>query len=445
MKLTKIALAIGALAAAGAAFAAPNTNRIALSAGASAAGGNLRQGIANLCAAAGGTLTTFTSPSDPQDITTQVCANSAVTAGAGGTYVSKPNGDFINFQGTNFAVFSLNVDQGSFSAALILNGVCVTQFNPGVGAAGADAVCPVQAPGTIVGGFSDVEFSAFPASVQGSNVVNVGDVGVGQTFGVAASIPLYNAMFAAQQAAAGATVDRPIPSTCAVTDTVRLECIPTISKGQFNALADNNEFNSAKAAGVQFLAPQLAAGLQLRYVRRVDTSGTQASAQNYFLGLPCSTVPREIIAEPQTVTGPEVLASDDYGSLRVLAAGSTSAVRTELNRALTPAGVTNYAFGVLSGENAQAQAWRWLRVQGAAIGENATPNLTVTNAATTRNGQYDFYFETKYFWTNAAQDAFWTTVSAAVNTIVPPIGLLRASDLAGYNKGGSACRANSRN
>lgn len=441
MQLTKIALAIGALAAAGVAMAAPNPARIALSAGASAARGNLVTGLTNLCTAGGGVLTTFTSASDT-DITTYACATGALTAGAGGTYASTPDANFRNFQGTSFAVFKLNVDQGSFSAAQILNGVAITHFDPGVGAAGADET---PSDGTIVGGLSDVEFSAFPLAVQGGFSVSVGNVGVGQTFGVAVSVPLYNAMFVAQQAAAGATVEDPIPSTCAVGQTERLECIPTISKGQFNAIIDSNEFGSAKAAGAQFLAPQLAAGSQLRYIRRVDTSGTQASAQNYFLGLPCSTSPRNIIAEPQSITAPEVLASDDYGNTRVLAAGSTGALRTELNRAVTPGGVVNYAIGVLSGENNQAQAWRWLRVQGAAIGENATPNLTVTNAATARNGQYDFYFETKYFFNNPAQNAFWTTVSAAVNTVTPPVGLLRAADLAGYNKGGDACLANSRN
>jgi hypothetical protein len=439
MKRKLIACAVAALSS-GAALAAPTDARIALSAGASAAKGNLVIAMNNLCTNAGGVFTTFTSPNDT-DITTHVCANSAVTAGSAGTYATKPNSEFVNFAGTSFAEFRLNVDQGSFSSAQILNGVNITHFDPGVGAGGQDET---PSNGTIVGGLSDVEFSAFPAAVQGSFTVETGTVGVGQTFGVGVSGPLYTAMFNAQRnptAGGGATPATPIPNSCAIGDTGKQECIPIIGSGQMAAIMDSNEFGAAKLAGAGYLAPALGTA-QLRYVRRVDTSGTQASAQNFFLGLVCSTDQRSVIGEPQAVAAPEVLASDDYSNLRVLAAGATSGVRTELNRTLNP-GTTDpsYAIGVLSGENTSSTGWRWLRIDGAAIGENAVPGTAgLTNAEPARAGRYPFFYETKYHYTTSAQDAFWTTVSAALNSIVPPTGLLRAADLQKFSRGGTACK-----
>jgi hypothetical protein len=443
MQRTKLAIAIGALALSGAALAAPTDARIALSAGASAVRGNLVTALKTLCETAtptAGVFTTFTSASDT-DITTYVCANTAVTAGATGSYATKPNAEFINFKGTDFAEFRLNVDQGSFSSAQILNGIPITHFDPGVGASGQDET---PSNGTIVGGISDVEFGAFPSAVQGSFTVNVGTVGVGQTFGIGVSGPLYTAMFNDQRnptAGGGATPAYPIPNSCAVGDTGKQECIPVIGSAQMAAIMDSNEFGAAKLAGAKYLAPSLGDDKQLRYVRRVDTSGTQASAQNFFLGLVCSQTQRTVIAEPTVITSPETLPSDDYSNLRVLAAGSTTNVRNELNRTVNPGGSDpTYAIGVLSGENTSSTGWRWLRIDGAAIGENAVPGSATTNADPARAGRYPFFYEAKYHWKTDPQNAFWTTVSGALNVVVPPIGLLRASDLLKFSRGADACR-----
>lgn len=429
MQLSKIALAAAAVTLAGAAVAAPNANRIALSAGASAIQGNLTLAMQQLCTQNSGVPTTFASG----NFTTVVCANTAVTGGAGGTYASKPNSDFINFRGTNYAEFRVNVANGSFGNIQILNGVPFTFRDP---ITGNNIAAPSGA--VIVGGANDVEPATFPPTTIGALTVFPSfRVGVAQSFGVAASLALYNKMFDAQKAAGT------IPASCQATDTAMPYCVPSIGKAQMATIMSDNAFNAAYSQGLRFLTGDAAdEGVELRYVRRVDTSGTQASAQNYFLGLTCARAALPVVPEPTSDDEPGGLKDALIGAIRVYAAGGTSDVRNELNKA----GV--HALGVMSGENNQSsQNWRWLRVGGASIGENAVPGTAGnTNSSTTKAGTYDFFFETTYSGGTAANNAFWATVSNALNTLPAPVGLINNTDLsAGYNKGGLTCLPSSSN
>jgi hypothetical protein len=415
MKLSKIAFAAAALVATSA-FAAPADSRIALSAGASAIQNNLRLALRGLCTDAGGTPTDF----GTGNYTTVVCANTAVTTG---TYASKPNSEFINFAGTNFAEARVNVSNGSFGNIQILNGVVFDFFSP---ATNAPAAAPAAA--VIVGGFNDVEPTAFPGTTTaGFNLGSSSGAGVAQVFGVAASNALYTKMFDAQKAAGV------LPPSCNVGDTGLSYCVPTIGKAQMASIMNNNDFNAAYSKGLGFLTGNAADdGTELRYVRRVDTSGTQASAQNYFLGLPCSQASLAVVAEPTSDDEPGGLKDVLLGAIRVYAAGGTSNVRSELNKP----GV--FALGVVSGENNQTgQNWRWLRVNGVAMAENAVPGTAGnTNSATMKNGSYDFYFETTY----SGDTAFLSVVANRLNTLTAPVGLVNAADLAaGYTKNGLTC------
>jgi len=442
MKLSPIVLAVVALSAATTSFAAPNAARIAISSGASATKGNLAAAMNALCKATNinNVLTEFTSGGN---ISTYVCADTAVTGGAAGTYLSKANTDFKNFAGTNFAELRLNVSGGSFTAVCALNGwtagtACST-VNPG-GAADkyrdpstlSDVV--VAGGQVIVGGLLDVAPDTWPAGVTaGLSIPSAESTGVAQTFGVAVSDTLYTAMFNEQKSAGGATIAKPIPSSCLVTDTTKLECVPTVSKGQMATIMANNEFNDAYSRGAGFLGGAALDGTFLEYNRRADTSGTQASAQAYFLGLPCSSTQLSI------VTPPAVGSSVEIGAIRVYAHGGTGDVRARLGTA----GV--YGIGIMSGENNQTGSWKWVRVQGAAIGENAKPTAGVTNRDSVINGSYDFYFESKVAPGSAAgSSAFWSAVTGTLNTLPAPVGLLNAADLGAYNKGGNACQYNAR-
>jgi len=367
------------------------------------------------------------------NFTTVVCANSAVTSGAGGTYASKPNNQFINFQVTSYAEFRVNVSDGSFGSVQILNGTPYTFRDP-------ITLSQIAAPAgaVIVGGFSDVEPRRFPDDVRGSLTVPVAEpVGVAQTFGLAVSSALYSKLFNAQQAAGL------LPAVCLLTDTAFSYCVPSIGKAQMATIMGSNDLNAAYSRGLAFLTNDPAdEGVELRYVRRVSTSGTQAAAQNYFLGLTCSRAALPVVDEPTTMDAAGgVIANELKNAIRVYAAPGTGNVRTELNKA----GV--FAVGVMSGENNQNQFWRWVRVNGAPMTENAAPGTAGnTNSASMKNGTYDFYFETVYVGANAPARAFLATVSGALNTLPAPVGLVNSTDLAaGFSKAGLTCLPSSSN
>jgi len=445
MHISKIMIAVAALTVGASAFAAPQAARVAISSGASATKGNLKTSLTALCASAGGTLTEFTSGSN---ISTYVCADATVTGGAAGTYVSKVSTSFKNFSGTSFAELRLNVAGGSFTAVCALNSWPAGTACADVNAGGAPDkyydpatqtnVLPAAGQ-VVVGGLMDVAPDTWPAGVTAGLTLPAADnTGVAQSFGVAVSDTLYTAMFNAQKSGANATIAKPIPSTCGVADTAKLECVPTISKGQMATIMANNEFNAAYSNGAGFLAGDALNGVELEYNRRANTSGTQAAAQAYFLGLPCTGGTALTI-----VDAPAVGSNNVVGAIKVFAHAGTGDVRTRLNTA----GV--YGIGIISGENNQTDAgtsWKWLRLQGAPIGENAKPTTGVTNRASVINGSYDFYFESKVATGSAAGAAgFWGAVTGSLNTLAAPVGLLNAADLAGFNKAGNACQYNSSN
>jgi hypothetical protein len=427
-------IAAAAAFCAGSAIAAPNTNRIAISSGASAVKGNFGLALQSLCSSAGGTFTEFTSGGN---ISTYVCANSTVTSGAGGTYTSKPNGEFINFNGTAFAEVRLNVGNGSFtSVCLIQPGgwpapgttacpAADTYFNPT-----AAALAAAPAGSVVVGGVLDVEPSAWPAGVlAGLTVPAASALQVAQAFGLAVSSSLYTKLFNAQLSTGDATVSKPIPAGCTVADTGKLQCVPTVSRAAMATVMAGDEFNTAGANGVGFLTGDAAQnGQNLVYARRVDTSGTQSAAQVFFLGQPCMRAPLSIAA------GGTIAGAVDVRNL-----GGTGDVRTVLNTA----GID--AIGIMSGENNQTgQSWRWVRINGAPLGENAAPSSAgITNRVTMLNGAYDFWFEATFVSAGSASaNAFWTALSGSLNTLTAPIGLINRAQLeaaGNFKKSGASC------
>lgn len=425
MQLSRISLALASLLVATAASAAPAGSRIAITAGASASFNNMSSALQALCTNAAGTPTVL----GTGNFRSIVCANSAVTEGASGTYLSKADAAFINFAGTNFAEVRINTE-GSFSAVVILNpalNAAPQVRNPA--AAANSAVYP--AGSVIVGGLLDLEPTGFPETVIGANqLYPATPVGVGQVFGLAVSDLLYGKLFTAQKAAGL------LPASCAVTDIALPYCVPSVSSAQMASVMTSNEFNAAYSKGVGFLTGNAADdGLELRYARRVDNSGTQAVAQNYFLGLPCSKAATGVIAEPTGDDETGGLKDELKGAIRVMAAPGTGDVRNELVKA------DKYVIGVVSGENTQAQTWKWVRLNGAAMGEDASPTGN-QNRANAMAGLYNFVFESVYMGGSAAGDAFWATVSAELNTLPALPGLINSAELAGgFSKTGQACQA----
>jgi hypothetical protein len=453
MKLSQVTLAVVALSVAASAFAAPTAGRSAISSGASATRANLKLALTSLCKADAATnvLTEFSSG----NIATYVCTDAA--AFGTNTYAAKPDVQFKNFKDTSFAELRLNVNGGSFTAVCALNNwpantACAT-VNAG-GTLGVPAPDKYRDPASgtdvlpqtgqvIVGGLMDIAPEAFPVEVTlGLSIPTTDITGVAQTFGVAVSNELYAKMFDFQKSAGGATIAKPIPNSCTVAATSSLECIPTISKGQMATIMAANEFNAANTLGAEFLIGSDGAGKNLEYNRRVDTSGTQAAAQVYFLGTTCSSNPLTIVAQPPVGTSAPAA---EGSKVIVWAHNATGDVRNRLNVAGT-ALAPNYGIGIMSGENVNSGSWKWLRVQGAPIGENAIPSTPgVTNRDSVKNGSYDFYFESRVASAAApAAASFWSAVTGSLNTLSAPAGLLNAADLSAFNKSSQACQNNSR-
>lgn len=382
MPISKIMIAVAALSA-GHVMAATAPANIAISSGASASKNNLKIVLQSLCGS-----NTFTEYTDgTSNVSTYVCST-------GGTdYASSSP---VNFTGTAFAELRMNVNGGSFTAACLLaNWPAGTSFpvadqywDP---AAAGMAAAPTGS--VVVGGLMDVEPTAFLQSVRSgiTTPTSVISAKFGQAFGVAVSGALYSAMFADQQSKLG--------QGCTETAYSRPECVPVIGKAQMATIMAGGGGNAAYVKGANFLAPsQLAAGTQLTYARRVDTSGTQASAQQYFLGNVCNT-------NGITVVG----AGASAGAITVTALPTTGGVRTLLNTA------GSYVVGIMSGENNQSgQTWKWVRVGGMHMAESALPNdaaVTFSNTATALDGRYDYWFLSRVAKPNVtAVNNFWTAV-----------------------------------
>jgi hypothetical protein len=466
MRFIKHTIPAAALSVAFAADAAPNTNRVALMTGSEIIQPGIVDALGRMCTANGGVATNFVANSieiaaSTFPNTTVVCANSAVVGGAGNTYHSKPNFEFINFKDLPFAEIRFNA-YGSFASLLILNGVKFDFFEPSV-------LRMIEAPlgAVALGGFSDIEPNRFAPQTIGSNAVFwSGRVGLAQTFGVAASSALYAKLFDAQKAAGL------IPAACTVDDTGQSYCIPNIAKAQMATIMANDEFNAAYRKGLGFLTgvPD-DEGVELRYLRgdtdtvaglRIphQTSGAQAAAQIYFLGTSCSRNALSVVDQPTSSdpAGFSFLPNALIGAIRVVSIGNTDRVRRELNKRDIDPGVpvvANYALAVLSGGNSQSwpdvQDWRWLRVDGAPIGENAVPGSPGnTNYRTMHDGSYSFYFDLTFTAANVSNYIALSYVAEELAKTPPNLvtGLANPSYYLfspSYTKYGQTCLGSSTN
>lgn len=508
MKLSKMMLAVALLGGATSTFAAPAASAIVRISGASAIKGNIALALNGLCTTALGTMQEWISGGN---ISTYVCTPAGgLTSGTAGTYNSTASTAFIPFDATSgFVEVRLNVAGGSFTALQSLAAAAGGSFqdryvDPDAGGASVvgGAANNITATGGAVvtevgiGGFSDVNYegwaSSVLATVPGLDAIVVGNtaqlVNVAQGFGVAVSDALYNAMFVRQQ------TDNLIPAapTCLVTTTGNPVCVPSIGKGQMAAIMNADTFSTAKTLGAQFLASQVPLNSELRYARRVDTSGTQASAVNYFLGLGNMSQPVPVLPDPSNRTnlaavvavsgcnigdlrGPlsgnqEVdtafvasgqidLCDRKSGNLRTLGAPGTSDVRNELNKSTILGGATNYAIGVMSLENDQPTfrnsagtstptLWKWIRVQQAHGVENATPGANSNRAAIT-DGRYDFYYETWAYTFNDAAGKNNALIGGIITQLGGPLlkGLVElgtGANQSPYNRGGRTDTPSSR-
>jgi len=435
MHFTKIMIAVAAVSF-GTAFAATTASKIAISSGASASKGNLKLALANRCTGQLGEYTNGTS-----NVSTYVCATAGTFANANAPtaaeYASAGAGA-VNFTGTAYAELRLNVGNGSFTAICLLAGWPAGTKCPAADQykdpadAGTPATLKAAPAGSVaIGGFMDLEPTGFTSDTRAGislTGITTASASFGQTFGVAVSSDLYAAMLADQ------LVSGAVAAGCTVTDTARPECVPVIGKAQMATIMSSDSGNDAYDKGANFLAPSLPNPTMLRYARRVDTSGTQAVAQQYFLGNVCNaTGSASVVPEGASFAAGGTAVGT---AMTVYGTGSTGNARDVLKIA-SP----NYAIAVMSLENAQNESWRWVRVGGMNAFTNAQPNLSGANTASTTDGRYDFWFLSRYVRPSAGTNGtnannFWASVVTGLGTVAAGTtkGLFRTNETS-FSKG----------
>ena len=242
-------------------------------------------------------------------------------------------------------------------------------------------------PGKPAGGFSDVEARLFPTSIGGGNVSSKGieaDAFLGQAFGVVVSTNLYRALQTAQGVtAAQIAADTAFDSTLA----------PNITKAQYTSIITKQSGSPYQTDWSAILGTP-GVGKKVVLVRRVATSGTQASSNTFFLSNNCAAAVNGSLVPAST-------ADSLAGFFEVAEGSSTGNVKTAITAA-DAAG--NFAIGVVSAENdwrvdsAIQNGYRFVKIDG------THPEAgDVANARNTAiNGQYAFHMELKTFVANTA-------------------------------------------
>lgn len=376
MKFTKIALAAAVTLVAAQAQAAT-----VYLAGASATAANYRSALTSLCS---GTATTFTNTSDSNKFAVKCSVN----------FTGIPGVDAVSF----------NVSGGSFTAITTSVGSASEVF---VDVAAANPNTALTAPRKSEGGFLDIDAAAFPASELANAGLTSAPATTGaafsQVFAVAVSPDLYTAL----QAAQGLTVGL---------DNVTAANQPSISKAQYASIV-NDSFNTAKQEINTILGVGTNGDL-LTVCRRVSTSGTQASSNQYFLN---GFVGGDGAAGGALVPADAAnYASANSGltSYDVVEGAGTGNARTCLSGA-------GYALGVLSLENAfdlttrsggqrADRKFRYVKINGIAAYDGAN------STATAKSGAYDFWFTSQKFGATANGTAVVNAIDAKLGTVNLP-------------------------
>ncbi|MBL0943569.1 MAG: hypothetical protein IBJ04_04520 [Hydrogenophaga sp.] len=440
MKLKHIA-AIASLAAAAPAFAATGSlqalynvtaARTVYISGASALTGSLASAVGALCQGGVANVRTLSVGGSTSDGRVFVCTTSSAGPAAG--VFNAP-----------FAVVKRDTNGSFDGVGPVINGSALTTW-ANVGNCDDVALnCARDTTTAIVpnGGLSDVETAIWrglsntgalsqPVPVPTGITLETGFAGQG--FGIMVSEELYKAM-QTQQKAAGR-----LPSTCTVGDFTAGACQPSISKAEYTAVVRGDAFNYA------FNATLTGTNDPINLCRRVETSGTQAASNAYFLNNPCGNgnptfgaiPPKAVdfsggtaVSWTNGVPGATVSGNyDDFGGQFGLFEGSgTGDARNcviRRNSGNNPNNVADglgkYAIGFISLENAPAAGWKLIKLDGVspnAYESTAAGGWTVDNdqRRTVVQGRYDLAPEFELLYpTNSPFAGFFSALKTAFST-----------------------------
>lgn len=261
-----------------------------------------------------------------------------------------------------------------------------------------NAVCTGEQQQVPMAGVSDVEPSMFvganvpkdgvPAYVE-LTTDQVGELDTAplfQTiFGVAVNKSLRNAMQTAQGLSFDSELDAQQPS---------------ISRAMATSYFGGVLSAPSQGLGWQPIvaASDAKKATRVNVCRRVDGSGTQASANAFFNQFPCGSSPQPIADKSLSALPQSVNSVGTSGEVFVFEGSSTGNVISCLNKA-EEAAVGAYAIGHVSKENAPATTgtigqWRHLKLDGVAPSRDNV-----------KTGGYDYFFESTMQWRTAKFDS----------------------------------------
>lgn len=408
MTFTKIALAAVATLAIAAQAQAATVNLT----GASATSIAYVKALKGLC---GGTFTVY--------------KTDATTTALGNFFTAKCSSNFSglsNAGGVAVDAVAFNVSGGSFTAVSGSAGTATFAFVPttgGTAAAGTANLAGISLQTGVTasltglksrGGFLDIEPTAFPeseliaAGVSASTLsAKTTPASFSQLFGVAVSNDLYRALQNAQGITVPGGADHRLPAYQ-----------PSISRAQYTAIVVD-AFNSAKQDVTDLLG--VPAG-KLTLCRRVSTSGTQASSNQYFLntfiGSDGANAGAYGVADLATYG-----AGSGLDTYEVQEGGGTSDARNCLN-------ANGYGIGVLSLENNPAATiatgelggYRFVKLNGVAAYDGAG------SVASAKNGSYEFWYQSQKFANDATGTAVLDAIDAELTDLTGLTGLFPNAD-----------------
>ena len=415
MKLTQIALAVAAIGAAPA-FAAditvgvPASNIIYIS-GASALSNTVNGVITSLCNTA---PVKYSDNKDGKQTFAYVCDSAKAGAGfAGGSkYIVVKRDEDGSFAGVGPVV-----NQGTNADGVATGGLNFMDLkNCDTTAKTCNYIKPDFSNGAAVvphAGLTDVESKIWQGRGQfapSTTAFQTRSSFAAQGFGVAVTEVLYKALQNKQKA------DGKLAGSCATGDFTVGSCQPTITREQYTSIASQTGGYHTDWAPIIGAA---GAGQAVNLCRRVDTSGTQASSDTYFLSNPCAN------ANPNFgKLAPATAADSAAGSFHVIENSSTGNVKACLadhnNGVNNPKTANNeaaegmYAVGVVSLENAPDAGWKFVKLS------NTSPNLDAKQRQTAIDGEYDFAFEFEALWRDDLDTTRKTFMDAFVGQLSDP-------------------------
>jgi hypothetical protein len=363
----------------------------------------------------------FTTPADVIQITAAAPCGDVANANKHVAYFGKRNGVntllvYRNKDGSGAGVQQLLANSTSAAAITASTVISLPQAGATVaGAAGSytstSATCVARLPVAALSDVKHTELSASVLAVAGtagydalSAIKTPIKTGL-QGFGVAVSLPLYNALVAANTAAG-------IPL-------VGTQAQPSIRKADYASLV--NIAGSIKTAADLLNDPADAHTLEV--ARRVDVSGTQASSNLYFLA--AKTAGAQL---PATAA--------DYPIADIAANGiafsensSTGNVTTKLNS------TTAYVIGVISAENkpSATDTWKLVAIDGVSPNQaydlaTGTVDIDPNQRQNLATGSYDFAYESYLLF----KDSTLNAGTGIVKAIADNIKLTGKSNLVGF-------------